>query len=96
MYLLTENDTVAGNERFEDAVKLRENCQNAGDGRIKVDMSVHAEYTNKGKFLREVADYTNENDLGMQVHVSETELEHKECIERHGMTPVEFLAKPAF
>ncbi|MFQ9147430.1 MAG: hypothetical protein ACLR5G_03855 [Eubacteriales bacterium] len=46
-----ENDTVAGNERFEDAVKLRENCQNAGDGRIKVDMSVHAEYTNKEKFL---------------------------------------------
>ena len=88
-----ENDTVAGNERFEDAVKLRENCQNAGDGHIKVDMSVHAEYTNKEKFLREVADYTNENDLGMQVHVSETELEHKECIERHGMTPVEFLAR---
>ena len=88
-----ENDTVAGNDRFEDAVKLRENCQNAGDGRIKVDMSVHAEYTNKEKFLREVADYTNENDLGMQVHVSETELEHKECIERHGMTPVEFLAR---
>lgn len=87
-----EKDTVKGNSRFLEAVKLVEDFNGAADGRIIVDMSVHAEYTNKGKFLREVAQYTHENDLGMQVHVSETKSEHEACKERNnGRTPVEFL-----
>jgi len=87
-----DDATVKGDTRFEEAVRLADEFHMAGDGRIRVDMSVHAEYTNKEGYLREVAEYTHERDLGMQVHISETITEHLECTERHrGSTPVQFL-----
>lgn len=89
-----DDATVKGDTRFEEAVRLVNNYNGAADGRIRVDMSVHAEYTNREGYLREVAEYTHEHDLGMQVHVSETESEHDACKERHGgKTPVEFLTE---
>ncbi|MBQ2706639.1 MAG: amidohydrolase [Clostridia bacterium] len=88
-----DDATVKGDTRFEEAVRLADEFHGAGGGRIRVDMSVHAEYTNREKYLREVAEYTHARDLGMQVHVSETESEHLACMERHeGRTPVRFLA----
>ncbi len=87
-----EDSTIHGDERFNEAVQLFKDFHNAADGRIKVDMSVHAEYTNKAKYCREVAEFAHENALNMQVHVSETKLEHEECMARNnGLTPVEFL-----
>ncbi len=87
-----EDASIKGDERFDEAVRLADTYHGAADGRIRIDMAVHAEYTNKEGYLREVADYTRERGLGMQVHVSETEREHEECKARHnGMTPVEFL-----
>ena len=76
--------------RFAEAEKLLKDFNGASDGKLKIDMSLHAEYTNTEKYVREVAEYTKDNDLGIQIHVSETESEHKACIERHGKTPVEF------
>lgn len=87
-----DDATVNGDSRFEEAVRLVDDYHGAGDGRVRVDMSVHAEYTTREKYLREVAEYTHSRGLGMQVHVSETEREHEECKARHnGMTPVEYL-----
>ncbi len=86
------NLSAKNDERFIEAVKLKNDYHNAADGRIKIDMAIHAEYTNQEKYCREVAEYANENDLNMHIHVSETESEHKECKLRHnGKTPVEFL-----
>ena len=87
-----ENATIRGDERFAEAARLVEEFHNSDDGRVKIDMAVHAEYTNKEKYCREVADYTHQHGLNMQVHVSETRLEHEECMARNGgRTPVEFL-----
>lgn len=87
-----DDATIKGDSRFEEAVRLADDYHGAGDGRVRVDMSVHAEYTTREKYLREVAEYTHSRGLGMQVHVSETESEHEECKARHnGMTPVEYL-----
>ncbi len=61
------------------------------DGRIKIDMSLHAEYSNVEPCFRYVAELTKELKTGFQIHVSETKSEHEECIERHGMTPMRFL-----
>ena len=63
------------------------------DGRIRIEASLHAEYTNDEPTARALAEYARENGLRMHVHVSETQLEHQECKERHGgRTPVRFLA----
>ncbi len=64
----------------------------AADGRIRVDMSLHAEYTNPEKIIRQLAALTSVLGANMHVHVSETKAEHEECKERHGgRTPVRFL-----
>ncbi|MBQ8249394.1 MAG: amidohydrolase [Clostridia bacterium] len=88
-----DDATINGDSRFDEAVRLINDYHGAADGRVLVDVSVHAEYTNRERYLREVAEYTHSRDLGMHVHISETEKEHEECKARHnGMTPVEFLA----
>lgn len=64
----------------------------AGDGRLLIDMSLHAEYTSTPEVVRTLADATKAAGLRMQVHVSETQKEVQECIERHGKTPPVYLA----
>lgn len=79
--------------RFAEAEKLVSEWDGACDGRIKVDFSLHAEYTNLEKYCREVGEYVKNKGLRMQLHASETEKEHFECIERHGTTPIGFFAR---
>ena len=76
--------------RFHEAENLFKNYHNSGDGRIKIDMSIHAEYTNLFGYVKETAEYTKEIGANMHVHISETISEHNECIERNGVTPTEF------
>lgn len=62
------------------------------DGRIKVDASVHAEYSTDENTIRKAAEMAKEFDVGVQIHVSETESEVKACRERHhGMSPIQLM-----
>ena len=81
---------IRKDSRFEEFLQLARDYHHADDDRILVDMSLHAEYTNTPKTCRSVADYAKEHGLGMQIHLSETEKEHNECIARHGVTPTQF------
>ncbi|MBQ4595432.1 MAG: amidohydrolase family protein, partial [Firmicutes bacterium] len=64
-----------------------EGFHNAAGGRIKVDMSLHAEYTSNPETAMALADYARSlDDTIMHIHVSETKSEHDECIARHGLT----------
>ncbi len=63
----------------------------AADGRILVDCNIHAEYTTNPHAVADMAAFAKERGLRMQVHVSETQLEHEECKQRHdGLTPVRY------
>ena len=71
--------------------RLTRDLQGAADGRIVVDCNVHAEYTSNPRAVADLAAYAKERGLRVQVHVSETRLEHEECKERHGgLTPVRY------
>ena len=71
-----------------------EGFHNAAGGRIKVDMSLHAEYTSNPETAMALADYARSlDDTIMHIHVSETKSEHEECIARHGLTPAAYLEK---
>lgn len=72
-------------------VRLFENWHGAGDGQIKVDASIHAEYTSCPPAWEWVADFAQKHGLGMHVHVSETASEHEKCLEKYGMTPIALL-----
>ncbi|MBQ7605743.1 MAG: amidohydrolase [Firmicutes bacterium] len=78
--------------RGKECIEFFEKYHNTDEGRIKVDMSLHAEYTSVPGVAKQLADYMKEIGAGMQVHVSETKKEHEECIGRHGKTPTAYLA----
>lgn len=79
-------------ESFAEAKKLVETLHNKENERIKIDLSIHAEYTSNERTVREMGAYVQETGLNMHVHVSETQKEHEECIERHGKTPIAYFA----
>lgn len=80
-------------DAFREMKSTFENFHGAGDGKILVDMSLHAEYTSNPKTVLQMADYTRSIGANMHVHVSETKGEHEECKTRHqGQTPVAYLS----
>jgi len=60
---------------------------NKGDGRIKIDASIHGVYTSFSKAWEQVLDFAAKNKLGLHVHLSETKTEHEGTIEKYGKTP---------
>ena len=76
--------------RIKESIDVFDRWNGKADGRIKIDMSLHAEYTNVEKCCRYVGALAKERNTGLQVHVSETASEHDECITRHGITPTRF------
>ncbi len=83
----------ANDYRFLESAELFEKYHNTFGGRLKVDFSLHAEYTNVESMARFCADYAREKGIAFQIHLSETEKEHNECMARHGVTPTEFFEK---
>lgn len=77
-------------ERFHESAALFERYHNCANGRIKIDMSIHAEYSTVAKSCRYISDFALQKGLGIQLHLSETSYEHQECIRKYGMTPTEF------
>ncbi|MCL2018821.1 MAG: amidohydrolase [Oscillospiraceae bacterium] len=80
-------------DRFHECEDLFKAYHNTSNGRIKIDMSLHAEYTSTPKIVRQLAEYTKEIGTRMHVHVSETKFEHEECKKRHGKTPAAYLSE---
>lgn len=79
-------------ESFAEMKSLYETYHNAANDRIKIDMSLHGEYTSNPKTVYQMAEYTKSIGANMHVHVSETKLEHEECKQRQdGLTPIQYL-----
>lgn len=88
-----ESEDPADNFRVAETVSLIKEYNNVADGRVKVDVSLHAEYTNTKSMCRYAGMLAKQYGVGMQIHLSETEKEHNECmVRRAGMTPTEFFA----
>lgn len=77
---------------YEEMVDGIENVDGMGDGRVKFEGCIHAEYTNNDVTAKSVFDWAREHNTRMHVHVSETEFEVSGCRERHdGKSPVQWL-----
>ena len=87
-----EEEEFRKSSRGLESIEFYKEWHGRENGRIKVDMSLHAEYTSVPGVVKQLAEYTKEIGAGMQVHVSETKKEHEECIGRHGKTPTAYLA----
>ena len=79
---------------FQETRHLFNTYHNEGNGRLKVDVSLHGEYTSNPKTALHLAEYAKSTGANLHVHVSETQFEHEECKKRHsGLTPVQYLNK---
>ena len=78
--------------RLKEALDLVDEYHGAEQERLKIDLSLHAEYTNVPRACEYVGHVAKDRGLLMQLHLSETEKEHLECIQRHGKTPTKFFA----
>ena len=81
---------LQNDSRIAESVEVYKRWHNTANGRIKIDMSLHAEYTNVEKCCRYIGELARELGVGIQLHASETASEHQRCIERHGVTPIKF------
>lgn len=62
-------------------------------GKIKIDASLHAEYTSDEDTVKGLASLNKDLGLVMHVHASETLSEHEECKARHdGRTPIKYFS----
>lgn len=75
----------------QEMVAIKEKWHGYDKGRIKIDASIHGEYTSDYRLWDALSEYAINEGLGMQVHLSETKKEHEECKERHGLTPAQVL-----
>ena len=81
------NETYDRNTRAQESIRLFRDCDGMAEGRVRIDFSIHAEYTN---FPHIVEAYSADcKALGgrMHIHLSETRKEHEECVEKYGKTP---------
>lgn len=62
------------------------------EGRIIIEASIHGEYTSDEATVRSLADFARLNNMRMHIHLSETEKEHRDCIEKRGVTPCKYFA----
>lgn len=70
---------------------LTEEFHGADGGRVRVNASIHGEYTSSAPLWQWMADYGRAHGLRMHVHVSETRSEHADALARHGLTPFQAL-----
>ena len=83
-----EQETIEQKLQVYDALMA---YQGAADGRIRVTVSPHAEYTCSAAYLRACGQKAQKLGVPLHIHVSETAAEHDACIERHGKTPMALL-----
>lgn len=67
-----------------DAIK---NYHNTENGRIRIDWSLHSEYTNMLWMIEAFGDYTKDKGFITHIHMSETKAEHENCKKKYGKTP---------
>lgn len=88
-----DDGPLSENKNFREEQAYYRQYHLAEGGRIRADMSLHAEYTTNARLVQELAEYCAERDQGIHVHVSETRQEVLDCKQRHdGLTPPEYLA----
>lgn len=84
------NESAADSARAKESLALFDRWHGKAAGRIRVDFSIHAEYTCQERIAREYAEWGRERGARMHLHLSETVKEHEACKAKYGKTPTEW------
>ena len=87
---------VGAANNFSQSTELVEKWLNELNGRSELtsfQIGFHAEYTCSDDFIGRIADISHRYQAPVFTHIAETTAEVQGCIDRYGMTPVQYLAK---
>ena len=89
-------DAEKRENEFNENISLFENCNGMANGRIKVFFGPHSPYTASEELLIKVRQLADEYNMGIHIHVSETEKEINDLLDEKGLRPFEYLDKIGF
>ena len=89
-------DAEKRENEFKENLSLFENCNGMANGRIKVFFGPHSPYTASEELLIRVRKLADEYNMGIHIHVSETQKEINDSLEEKGLRPFEYLDKIGF
>ncbi len=89
-------DSEKREAEIKENLTLFENCNGMADGRIKVFFGPHSPYTASEELLIKVRQLADEYNMGIHIHVSETEKEINDILDEKGLRPFEYLDKIGF
>ena len=78
-------------EQCRELCRVVEKWHGHDDGRIRIDAGIYAEYTSNHRLWDGLLGYASEKNLGLQLHLAQTEEEVCSCLDRTGLTPAELL-----
>lgn len=92
---------LSGDDRNDEGAirRLNEACEeidNNTSDKITFMIAPHAIYTCGDDYLKQCIEVAKKRKLSLNIHLSETENEIEECINKHGITPVEYLNEMGF
>ena len=87
----SEDFDFESDEQCQELVRLYHKWNGYDNGRIRVDAGIYAEYTGNHKLWEGIAAFAAEKNIGMQLHLSQTQEEVDSCLDRTGLGPAELL-----
>lgn len=84
------DEPAASSSRVRESLALFDDWHGKANGRIRVDFSIHAEYTCTERMAKEFAALGAARGARMHLHLSETAREHEACKAKYGKTPAEW------
>ena len=91
---LLHNDWSSGNRvtsaSFDEGEAIIKKWKGKADGRITLLSEIHSVYLYDTAFLKDVVDFSKSNNIGINMHLQETEKEITDALKELGVRPVEF------
>ena len=78
-------------EQCVESCRVAKKWHGHDNGRIRIDAGFYAEYTSNYKLWEGLSAWAQEEGLGMQLHLAETQTESNSCLDRTGLGPGELL-----
>lgn len=90
--VILEGITEGNKSELYDKLQWGINALDGKGGLIEYRLGLHAEYTNSEECIKMLAGFAKENKMPVYTHLCETAKEVKECVQRRGKTPAEYLS----
>jgi 5-methylthioadenosine/S-adenosylhomocysteine deaminase len=89
--LIDEKDPDKSPKLLAKARRALDEIEEAGGGAVRAALAPHAIYTVSEPSLRGIAEISQELDVPVEIHLSETEQEVADCVAETGLRPAQYL-----